>query len=425
VDEGRSLEAGAPHAVPPPGPHRGSGGSPARAPARPEPIPAANEPGGDEAAPRRRRGKRVLFGALALVALVGAAAWWIHGLGYEDTDDARIDGDIAAISSRVPGTVTAVRVTDNQRVRAGQVLLELDPTDLEVSLAEARAAVAQAQARLASGLPGVAVTSATDRAAVEQAQAEVEAAETAEEASRRALDQARAGEQLSRLELDRGRELEAGGSMARAELDQRETAHQVAAAGLAAAGKELQGREARLRAARAHQAEVERNASPHLRISQAAVEAAQAELALARAREHQAELNLGYARVVAPSDGIVGRKAVHPGERVQVGQQLLALTGADPLWVTADFRETQVRRMRAGQQATVHVDALGRDLRGEVESFPGATGSQYSLLPPENASGNYVKVVQRLPVRIRLDPGQPGLDQLRPGMSVEPTVALR
>ena len=423
MDEGRSLEAGAPHPVPSPGAHRGSGGGPARAP-RPEPVPPVNEPVGPQAVPRRPvRG--ALLGALALVALIAAGAWWLHGLGYEETDDARIGGDIVAISSRVPGTVTSVRVSDNQRVHAGDVLVELDPTDLQVALAEARAAVAEAEARLASGTPGVAVTETEDRAARQQARAEVDAASSAEEAARRSLDQARAGERLSALQLDRARALLSGGSMARADYDQRETAHDVAVAALASAEKELQGREARLRSAQAHQAEVERTASPHLQISQAAVEAERADLALAQARERQAELNLGYARVVAPADGVVGRKAVNPGERIEVGQQLMALTATGQLWVTADFRETQVRRMRVGQRTTVHVDALDRDLRGEVESFPGATGSEYSLFPPENASGNYVKVVQRLPVRIRLDPGQPGLDQLRPGMSVEPTVALR
>jgi membrane fusion protein (multidrug efflux system) len=158
---------------------------------------------------------------------------------------------------------------------------------------------------------------------------------------------------------------------------------------------------------------------------QATVQVRQANLELAQAQLRQAQLNVGYARVVAPADGIVGNRTVNVGDRIQPGQQLMALTQTGDLWVTANFRETQVRLMKAGGPAEVHVDALSRDYRGVVESFAGATGSRYSLLPPENAAGNYVKVVQRIPVRVRLEPGQPDVDRLRPGMSVEVTVKVR
>ena len=151
----------------------------------------------------------------------------------------------------------------------------------------------------------------------------------------------------------------------------------------------------------------------------------QANLELAQAQLRQAQLNLGYARVAAPVAGIVGKRSVNVGDRVQPGQQLMSLTQNGELWVTANFRETQIERMKPGQRATVHVDAIDRDYGGAVESFAGATGSRYSLLPPENASGNYVKVVQRIPVRIRLDPGQPEMERLRPGMSAEPKVKVR
>jgi membrane fusion protein (multidrug efflux system) len=155
------------------------------------------------------------------------------------------------------------------------------------------------------------------------------------------------------------------------------------------------------------------------------VDVRQAQLELAKAQLHQAELNLGYVNIVAPVNGIVGRKSMSIGDRVAPGQQIMAISRVDQLWVTANFRETQVRDMRPGQPATVRVDALDLDLRGAVESIGGATGSRYSLFPPENASGNYVKVVQRLPVRIKLDPGQPGMERLRPGMSCEPEVHVR
>lgn len=418
--------------TPPPrrAPGHGNGGSPVRAPGRepvhevpPTPTPPAEAQPQPAARARRRLPRWVPIAAAAAV-LAGVTAWWLHARGFEDTDDAAIDGDIVAVSSRVAGSVIAVHVVDNQAVRKGDVLIELDPTDLEVAVAQAQAAVAQAEAQIASDQPSVSITQATNRSAIQQAQADADATQSQVDAAQRALDQAVASERLSAADLDRARQLLAGGSMARAEYDQRATAHEVAAAGVASARKQLQAQEARLRAARSREREVVANGPPQLEARQAFVDSRRANLEAARAQLHQAQLNLGYARIVAPASGVVGRKSVNPGERVSVGQQLLALTRTDDLWVTANFRETQVRRMRAGQPVEVHVDALGRDFRGRVQSFAGATGSRYSLLPPENASGNYVKVVQRIPVRIALEPGQAGMERLRPGMSVEPSVDL-
>jgi membrane fusion protein (multidrug efflux system) len=359
------------------------------------------------------------------VVALGVLAWWLHARQLEDTDDAQIDGDIVAVSGRVPGTVVAVRVQDNQAVKAGEVLVELDPTDLEVAMAQARAAVAQAEAQVASDEPSVSITQSANRAALQSADADVDGARTDLETAQRELEQADASERLVRSQLERARALLAGNSTSQADFDQRATALEVSQAALEAARKRLEGRRARLAAALSRQEEVHQNAPRQLVSREAFMEVRRAYLALARAQLRQAELNLGYARVTAPANGIIGRKSVNPGERIQPGQQLMALTRTDDLWVTANFRETQVRLMRPGQRAEVHVDALDRDLRGTVESFAGATGSRYSLLPPENASGNYVKVVQRFPVRIRLDPDQPGLEGLRPGMSVEPAVKVR
>jgi membrane fusion protein (multidrug efflux system) len=170
---------------------------------------------------------------------------------------------------------------------------------------------------------------------------------------------------------------------------------------------------------------VRSNAPREVDARRAAVVSRQAALDLAKAQLSQAELNLGYARIAAPTGGIIGKKAINLGDRVAPGQQIMALSQVDSLWVTANFRETQLEHLRVGQSAQVHVDAIAATLHGTVESLGGATGSRYSVLPPENASGNYVKVVQRIPVRIRLDPGQAGLDRLRPGMSVEPSVRVR
>jgi membrane fusion protein (multidrug efflux system) len=371
--------------------------------------------------PRRRW---LLLAGAAMVAL-GAMAWWLHARHYEDTDDAQIDGDIVAVSARVPGTVTAVRVSDNQVVERGDVLVELDPTDLAVAAAQARAAVAQAEAQMATDAPSVSITESTNRAATQSARSDVDSARTDLEASQRELDQADASERLARSQLERATSLLAGSSISQAEYDQRATGHEVLLAALQAARQRLEGRRARLAAALSRQQEVLQNAPRQLVSRTAFVAVRQANLALAQAELHQAELNLGYARLTAPADGVIGRKSVNAGERVQPGQQLMALTRTGDVWVTANFRETQVRLMRPGQPVEAHVDALDLDLTGTVESFAGATGSRYSLLPPENASGNYVKVVQRFPVRIRLDPGQRGVDALRPGMSVEPSVKVR
>ncbi len=394
------------------------GGDPVAAPARTGTEPTA-------AAPRPARVTRLRVGAaLAVLGLV-ALLWWLHARRYEDTDDAQIDGNVGAVSSRVPGTVTAVRVVDNQAVRAGDVLVELDATDLEVALAQAKAAVAQAEAQLAAENPTVSITQTSNRAAVLSADADAESARTDVEAAQRELDQAEANERLARLQLERARQLAAGESIAPAEYDQRVATEDVARAAVAAARKRLEGRRARLDAVLSRQRETQLNAPRQLVAREASVAVRQANLDLARAQLEQARLNLGYARVVAPADGVIGRKSVNVGDRVQPGQQLMALTQTGDLWVTANFRETQIEHMRIGQPASVHVDALSRDYDGAVESFAGATGSRYSLLPPENASGNYVKVVQRIPVRIRLRPGQPEMDRLRPGMSVEPKVRIR
>lgn len=362
--------------------------------------------------------------AIALV-LAGVAAWWLYARRFEDTDDAQSDANISAISPRVPGTVIAVHVVDNQLVKAGDLLVELDPNDLEVALAQAKAAVAQAEAAYAAESPTVSITETSNRASLTNADAELANALADLEAAERDLDQAEANNRYAQLQRTRAEKLLASEAASQAEFDQRSSAADAAEATVRAARKHVDQRRARIATAQARLRETRLNAPRQLVAREAELQARLANLDLARAQLKQAELNLGYARIVAPVAGIVGRKSVNIGDRVQPGQQLLALTQTDELWITANFRETQIERLRIGQSATVHVDAIGRDYRGTVESFGGATGSRYSLLPPENASGNYVKVVQRIPVRIRLEPGQPEIDRLRPGMSVEPKVRVR
>jgi membrane fusion protein (multidrug efflux system) len=363
--------------------------------------------------------------AVAALVVVAALLYWLHARRFEDTDDAQIDGNLSALSARVSGTVTAVHVEDNQRVRAGDVLAELDPTDLEVAVAQSRAAVAQAEAAIAAEQPNVFITETSNVAAVRSAEAEVESVRTDLEAAQRDAEQALASARLATSQLARAKQLADGGSISPSDYDQREAASDVAHATAEAARQRLEGRRARLDAALTRQREVVQNAPRQLVARQASVQVRQANLELAQAQLRQAQLNLGYARILAPADGIIGRRTVNMGDRVQPGQQLAALTQTGDLWVTANFRETQIQHMRPGQRAEIHVDALSQDYRGVVESFAGATGSRYSLLPPENAAGNYVKVVQRVPVRVRIDAGQAGLERARPGMSVEVTVRVR
>ena len=375
--------------------------------------------------PKRSAALRLRAGIGVAVLSVAALSWWLYSRQFEDTDDAQIDGNIGAISPRVSGTVTVVNVVDDQMVKSGAVLVELDPTDLEITVAQAKAAVAQAAAAYEAESPTVAMTETSNRASVTSAEAELANAEADLEAAQRDLDQAEANNRFAQLQRERAQKLLDSRNISQADFDQRATAADAARAAVEAARKHVEQRRARLAEARTRLAETRQNAPRQLVSREANVQVRKANLELARAQLRQAEQNLSYAKVLAPLDGIIGKKSVNIGDHVQPGQQLMALTQVGELWVTANYRETQIKRMHAGQKATVHVDAIDRDYQGSVESFAGATGSRYSLLPPENASGNYVKVVQRIPVRIRLDPGQPEMDRLRPGMSVEPKVKVR
>src|SRR5438067_6626239 len=375
--------------------------------------------------PPAKRSLRVPIIVGVAIALVVVVAWWLHARHFEDTDDAQIDGDITAISARVPGTVVAVRVVDNQQVKEGDLLVELDPTDREVALAQARAAVAQAEAAYQAENPSVAIPQPSNRASVSSGQDDVDNARAELLAAQHELDQAEAQNRWAQLQLQRGKQLVSTNTITQNDYDQRVSGADVARANVAAAQQRIAQKKAKLETAQTRLRETQQNAPRQLVSREANLQARKANLDLAQAQLRQTQLNLSYAKITAPAAGVIGKKSVNIGERVQPGQQLMALTQTGNLWVTANFRETQLDEMRIGQKVTVHVDAIDRGYTGEVESFAGATGSRYSLLPPENATGNYVKVVQRIPVRIRLDPNQPDLSRLRPGMSVEPKVRVR
>jgi len=383
--------------------------------------------------------KRIVGALVALGVLSGATLYYLHARHLEDTDDAQIDGEITNISARVPGTIIAVQVSDNQTVKAGDVIAELDPTDYEVAVAQARAVLAQAEAVFQAENPSVSMTETTNQTSLSSAEADVSSTESGLIAADREIKQLAAQLELARAnaknadeERQRADKLGASGSISQAEIDRLRTTSEAAQANVAAVSAGLAGAQARLSqaqsritSARSHVTELRANAPRQLDVRRASVGAREAAVALARAQLRQAELNLGYVKIVAPVNGIVGRKAMSLGDRIQAGQQLAAISRVEDLWVTANFRETQIRDMRVGQPAAIKVDALELELHGTVESIGGATGSRFSLFPPENASGNYVKVVQRIPVRLHLNPGQAGTDRLRPGMSVEPEVTVR
>ncbi len=405
----------------------------------PASVGARDESGSPSVAQKKGSRGKVIGIAIALLAAASGGLYYVHSLSFEDTDDAQVDGDISAISPKVSGQLRSVQVVENQRVDAGDLIAEIEPADFEVAVAQAKATVAQASAQLRAEEPSVAITEtsngtllATSSSDVGSSQADLAGAEATLKQSEAQLAEARANATLADTELERSKKLVASGSISSAELDQRVATADAARAAVAAAEQAREAANERIRQARSHlvasasrAAEAQKNGPRQVVTREANVSIRKANVDLAEAQLRQAELNLSYTKIFAPVSGIIGKKSLNVGDRVQPGQELLAITQIDRLWITANFRETQLKHIRPGESASVHVDALDAEFNGVVESVGGATGSRYSLLPPENATGNYVKVVQRVPVRISLDPGQPGLDALRPGLSAEPKVRVK
>ena len=327
---------------------------------------------------------------------------------------------------------------ENQFVIAGQVLAEIDPSDYQVALERAEADRAQAQAQVRSQNPSVPITNTTSQSAItsteadiSNAQAGIASAERDHDADLARLREAQANASKAQSDLARYKTLVAKEEVSREEYDQKVAAAAAATAqvqslqSMAESGaKVVDQRRAALASVQVKLDQVRSNAPQELEIRHAAVQSAQATVQAAKAQIDQAMLNLKYTKILAPVSGVVGRKSLEVGMRVQPGQQLLVIVPLDDIWVTANFKESQIRAMHPGQSVKIHVDAFDRDYDGYVESLPAATGAKFSLLPPENATGNFVKVVQRLPVRIRFKEGQDKEKRLRPGMSVEPKVFL-
>jgi membrane fusion protein (multidrug efflux system) len=408
----------------------------------------------DEKVAESSRSGRLRIIAIVLIAIIIVVGifWW-RSRGHESTDDAQIDGHITQISARVPGTVVTVKVDNNQFVTAGAVLVQLDQRDFQVALERAKAELGDAQATAIAARTGVPIAQVETRSGVSTASGGVQEAEAAVSGAEQQIEAARANLVAAQAHQ---REREATAAKAGKDVEPLKTLVQkaevaqqqfdaavattdaaraaadaaksdVAAAQAAVASAEHRAQQARGAAAQAHASLASAQTAPQqLQVTQARASAAEARVQQAQAALKQAELNLQYTTVKAPSDGVVSRKTVEVGQVVQAGQPLLALVALEDVWVTANFKETQLKWMRPGQRATVDVDGLGgREFNAHVDSIAAATGAKFSLLPPENATGNYVKVVQRVPVKIVFEPGQDPNHLLRPGMSVTPTVYVR
>jgi membrane fusion protein, multidrug efflux system len=375
---------------------------------------------------------------VAVLAAAVALIWWLHARHFEDTDDAEVDGHISGIAARVAGTVTGVYFEENQFVQAGQVVADLDPRDYQLALEQARSQLRQAQAQTQAEQPNVPVTQVTNQtniatttSEVTSGEAAVAAAQNDYEAALAKVRESEANNAKAQTDVERYRPLAEKDEVPREQFDgvvatAKAQAATVAAnqASAASALKQVDQRRAELEEARRRSEEAQKNAPRQVAIREANISSRQSGAQAARAQADQAVLNLSYCKIVTPVGGIVAKRTAEVGQYVTPGQQILLVMQTGDLWVTANFRETQLRRMRPNQSVRIHVDALDADFDGFIESLPAATGAVTSLLPPENATGNFVKIVQRLPVRIRFKQDQQGLNRLRPGMSVEPTVRV-
>jgi membrane fusion protein (multidrug efflux system) len=394
-----------------------------------------------------------IFVVIVVLSLIsGGYLFWLHLSKFESTDDAQVDGQLYAISSRINGHVIEVKVDDEMQVKAGDVLVVLDPKDYEVAVAKARADLADAVATYQSSRTDVPITSVNTRSTLTNANsarldasAGVSGAERQLGAARARLATAQANVRVAQAnftkasqDVERYKQLVSKDEISKQQYDQAVSVMDAAKATLDAqnalvneAAQNIQVAEKNVEQVqtRVQQADAQIQAAltgpQQVKVQEARAQSAAAKVEEQKALLDQAELNLKYTTIVAPVDGIVGKKNVAEGQNIAAGQELMAVVPVEGLWITANFKETQLEKMRVGQPVKITVDAYNREYTGKVLRISGASGARFSLLPPENATGNYVKVVQRIPVRIALDPGQDSDHLLRQGMSVTPTVQLQ
>ena len=419
-------------------------------PSRPQPRSEPARP----VTPIRKRSNRNLIIAGALLLLVAGGLYlWIGSWNRVSTDDAQVDGHIIPVSSKIYGNVVEVLVQDNQAVKQGQVLVRLDPRDYQAKVNQASAAVGVAQSQARGASVGVPLTRETTLSGTSSAEEQVKAAqadydEAKAEYERAAdsdiavarsnVDSAQATYDRAQADLNRMRPLVEKEEISRQQFDSYVATARVAESDLKAAKDKLAAAiqeaetkragmlasQARIGQARAGVTQAQA-AQKQVDVRVADVASASATIEQARANLQGADLNLSYTTIVAPADGVVTKKSVEVGQVLQPGQGLLMLVPLNDVWVTANFKETQLRDVRPGQKSEVKVDLTGKTYPGRVDSIASATGGKMSLLPPENATGNYVKVVQRIPVKIVLDPIPGGNSILRPGMNVEATILTK
>jgi membrane fusion protein, multidrug efflux system len=403
------------------------------------PLPAAPRAGLFQRKPWLRTALRVLL----VVLLIGAAIFWWNGRKYEETDDAQVDGHIDPISARVSGHVMRVNVEDGQYVKAGTLLAEIDDRDYQVAVERARGEYMDAVGSAQAAQFNIPISQVGSSSQIQSAQAGVTNTEAGVSAARKQVEeaqarlvQAEANARTANLDQARYQSLVVKKEISQQQYDQVVAAATSANATVDAATASVRSAQEAVKQAKAQQGQAQAALSnaqitpKQISATEARARAGEGQAAKYKASLDQAELNLSYTRVFAPVDGVVGNRGVQVGENVQAGQEMLSLVPLHDIWVTANFKETQLEHMRPGQRVEIGVDALGgQKFDGTVTSIGGATGSRFSLLPPENATGNYVKVVQRVPVRIDFsDRGKSEFNQdgrLRPGLSVTPSVRVR
>ena len=370
-----------------------------------------------------------------IVLLVVGFFVYRYVTSYESTDDAQVDGHVNSVSARITGHVIKLNVEDNQYVKAGTVLVEIDPADYQVAYDRAKADFEDAQAAAVAAGVNVPITSvnttsqvSASDADVNNSRAAIQAAKQQFEAAKAQLQEAEANNVKAQNDLVRYKQLVDKQEISQQQYDQAIAAAAANAAAVEAARATADA--AQQQVTQAHgklvQSEANRNyantAPKQMEVTRARAASALAQAQRKKADLEQAQLDLQYTKIVAPVNGIVSNRTVEVGQNVAPGQELLKVINLDDVWITANFKETQLRGMKPGQRVDVDVDANGKTYKGRVDSVAGASGARFSLLPPENATGNYVKVVQRIPVKIVLDPGSNNDHRLVPGMSVTPKV---
>ena len=404
-----------------------------------DPTPEPNAPAETEIEAPRSRRRGILIAVIAVVVIIGLLVWW-RSTYSEDTDDAQVNGHLIQISSRIAGQVIHVDVEENQVVKAGDAIAELDPRDYQVAVENAQAALDSAKAAAAAARVNVPIITINTGSNLTSANADVTGAHASVEqavqqlsAARANVVQAEANNTKAQQDLARYKPLVAKDVISKQQFDAAVAAADAAQASLASAQASESAAQDAVRVAHEREAQSQaalsyaKTAPQQVAAQDARAKQAEAQVEQAQAQLDQAKLNLSYTRIVAPEPGIITRKSVEINQNVSSGQNLMTLVSLEGLWVTANFKETQLRLMQAGQKAKIHVDSTGKEYSGVVTQIGGATGSVLSLFPPENATGNYVKVVQRIPVRIDFtdlaheDPHQ----ELRPGLSVEPKVRVK